>query len=167
MCRMKNLLISAIAILAGALCISSCSKDSKAEASVSYFIECDSIQYSDTLNAKYDQFIKDALGADGMRITSLGCFFTESSSVTQNNIPLAQFNCNEQAKVTYRKKLGTINKESLTDAIFKVHYKELAEEGITTASALNLGTMRIYTSLWIIPMAHEFTLFDKNLNVIE
>lgn len=167
MYRMKNLFFSSIAVLLVALSFSSCSKEAKAEAKVSYFIECDSIQYSDTLNAKYDQFIKDALGFQGMQITSISCLFSESSSVSQNNIPLAQFNCHEQAKMTYRKRLSKIDKESLAETIFKMHYKELAEDGTEKPSDLNLGSMRIYTSLWILTLNPEPEFFDKDVTVIE
>lgn len=164
---MRNWIKHSLALIIGALSICSCSEDSGADAKISYYITCDSIVYADPLNAQHDSIIVDALGYKGLQLTGIECYFIESASVKQNSIPLAQATCNEQAKITYDKKLSTLNREDIEYNTYKLNKEALNAEGITSASDLNLGKMTIYTTLWLLPFETSKVMLDRKSFTVE
>lgn len=160
---MKHLLT--IAALIFALC--ACTEDPGAEATMAYYISCDSITYKDSLNMPYDSLVQEALGFKGLRKTGVECYFTESASVSQSSVLMAQSACNQQAMVHWKEKMADITTSQLADLIYKNHSSMLNAQGITCGDSMKLNQMTLHCTLFIVGNAFQEYPLDASTFVVE
>lgn len=96
--------------------MSSCLNGKGAEATITYVGTCDTIIYTDTTNAKFDKFIKEA-------VTKV---FEESATSDESMSIYAEAKCNDLAIKTWKSIANSYTKEIIANQIFKAHSDTLA-----------------------------------------
>lgn len=135
-------IVSIIAVMAIALVsISSCLDGEGASATINYYAICDTIEYTDTTNARFDKLIK----------SSFVTVFQESADVEESMSIYAEAKCNDQAIATWRKMYSTYSLSSIASKMFKEHNDTLSKHmGIENVAQLEkeLKPMILKTKLY-------------------
>ncbi|MBO7102252.1 MAG: hypothetical protein J6S65_03665 [Bacteroidaceae bacterium] len=135
---MKKILFLAATILCAAFAATSCSKESKAEASLYYIGECAKLSYTDSTNAVFEKLILESL--DNLGYTGSKSVFQEKAEVGVSNVGYAQYMCNVQAHNTYAAKLNKLTLSEVKNSIFSSHTDSIIGLGYSRADSIPLKT---------------------------
>lgn len=124
--------------------ITSCLDGVGSEATVQYFVNCDSIAYENTNDAEYDSIIKNAL----QELKFSYYVFSINATSDESVIDYAVNKCNVSANETFKANVKKgITLAEIENQLYKSNSNYFVSKGINSAPAIGLSPMKIYLSL--------------------
>lgn len=142
---MKRILTTITTTLLFAAAFVSCDDDNHAEASCTYYVNKDSIAYSDLTDATYDSIIRACIDSVGIS----GYYFTESAETDINSVEYAVILCNTQAVERFDKAIKAIpSLSSFTNRLYQLNTHYFDSLGIKSPSQIGLDRFTVNANLW-------------------
>ena len=132
---MKKITLFAVVLLATVL-VNSCNKENNASSTLNYAGVCKTIHYSDTLNVRWNNLVKESF--DLLGYTGARSIFQETATVDVGSIDYAQYMCHVQARKTYTTKLNSLILSQVKSSIFNTHTDSIIGLGYPRADSIPL-----------------------------
>lgn len=138
---MKKFFGTMIVLFSAMLGITSCLDDASSEATVEYFVNIDSIEYTDSTDAQYDSLI--CVAAKDLAIAYYNFKETAKSDVSISAYAVAL--CNEKACKTFETntKRQTITLRQIEDQMYKTESSKFQQKGIHSGAEIGLHPLTL------------------------
>ncbi|MBR0047154.1 MAG: hypothetical protein IJP75_09820 [Bacteroidaceae bacterium] len=136
------LLLSLLLLLVAAF--SSCSKDPHAEATCTYYVETDSIKFTEEDEAQYDSILTLYVAENGIS----SYVFKENASTDKNLLALAIDMCDQKALNTFQTKVPvSLDLATVKTELYNSHTDFFTQKGIQSVDEVQLHPFTVYVTL--------------------
>lgn len=142
---MKKIILFMITMAFSVMGLTSCLDSDGAEATVQYYVNCDSIVYQNPNDAQYDSIIKNAL------YDLQFCYynFSESSKSQQSDASYALNECDIKAYESFSSSIKKgLALSDIENQLYKSNSNYFSSKGVNNASEIGLSSLTVYMRLW-------------------